>query len=73
MLSWIKSWLTLPVLQTVLRTVLKVAGGALVTSGLLSAANLEAGIGAVALLVGLIWGMANAKNKALAPPAPPAE
>ncbi len=61
--TFLKGYFTLPVLLSVVRAVLKAGGMLLVTGGILDAAGLETAIGAVLTLVGLVWGMANAKKK----------
>ncbi len=51
-------------LQSLIRTVLKVLGGGLVTSGAFSGSELEAGVGAVSVLLGLAWSWYDKKRKA---------
>lgn len=47
--------LKIDVLLSVLRHVLTTLGGALVTAGYISGGNLEAGVGAVVVLIGLVY------------------
>jgi hypothetical protein len=46
-----------PIVQTLLRTILKAGGGALIAKGLLDDSQLEEGISAVMLLIGIVWGI----------------
>jgi len=48
-------------IASLLRTVLKVGGAALVTKGLTTDAQLEAGIGAVITLAGIVWSFTHHK------------
>jgi len=50
--------------ESIIRTVLKVFGGGLVTSGAFTGSELEAGVGAVAVLLGLAWSWYDKKRKA---------
>lgn len=43
----------------ILRHVLTTAGGALVTDGLISASQLQDGVGAVIVLAGIAWSLVN--------------
>ncbi|HXZ02283.1 MAG TPA: hypothetical protein VEI03_19975 [Stellaceae bacterium] len=43
----------------ILRHVLTTAGGALVTNGVLSASQLQDGVGAVVVLAGIAWSLFN--------------
>ena len=50
---------------TIIRTVLKVSGGALVAKGLIGEGALEEIIGAVLTLFGIGWGLWEAKKAAI--------
>ena len=51
-------------IATLIRAVLKVGGGALVSQGIISDGTLETAIGAVVTLVGIVWGIIEAKKTA---------
>jgi len=50
-------------IQTIVRSVLKVGGGALVANGVAEAADWEAVVGGVVALIGIIWGVYHRKSK----------
>ncbi len=58
------SFITLPVVSTVLRAALKFGGGFLVARGIASGEELETAIAAVLALVGVIWGILAKKKPA---------
>lgn len=51
-------------IATIIRSVLKVGGGILITKGLSTEAGVEAAIGAIVTLVGFVWGILAAKKAA---------
>lgn len=62
--NFLKSYLTLPVLLSVLRSGMKAVGTLLVGKGFVDAAGVETAIGAILALVGVIWSAAEAKKNA---------
>ena len=50
-------------IQTIVRSVLKVGGGALVANGVAEAADWEAVVGGVVALIGIIWGVYHRKSQ----------
>lgn len=51
---------------TMIRAVLKIGGGALVAKGIADEGQVEAVIGAIVTIVGVIWGIVEAKKSATA-------
>lgn len=51
-----------PTTQTVIRSLLKVGGGALIAKGVTDEAGLESAIGAIVTLIGFVWGIVSAKK-----------
>lgn len=52
--------------QTLIRQALTSIGGALVTDGILSASQVQDGIGAIFVLGSIVWSLYNAKHHAVA-------
>jgi hypothetical protein len=64
------SFLTLPTVGTLIRAAFKGLGPLLIAKGWTDEAALEGAAGAVVTLVGIVWGVVEARKKAALPPAP---
>lgn len=53
----------LEVIKGLIRHVLTAGGGVLVTNGYVGQSDLEAGVGAVIVLVGIVWSIAHKKKE----------
>ena len=49
-------------IATIIRSVLKVGGGILVTKGLTDSSTVETVVAAIITIVGFVWGIINAKK-----------